>query len=197
MEKKSFQLWCEAYEDAVRKAIQYPKYKVKSTTPFVKLAEKWVDFDPVVFMQANFPPYRTAWQPKHGKWVEAPYPFALTLLGDRSKEFYLKYSKESGITSGATRREAITNAVTEGLRKLSIAATSITDFQRVWDLYGVGMVSGYLLLLIPGMRAWIQKQMRKSEITLQEWSELREKEKVLDAYDGLNIELFKLIKGAK
>ena len=197
MEKKSSQLWCEAYEDVVRKILGFPRYKAKDAMVFVKLAEKWPDVDPVVFVQANFPPNRIAWQRKHDKWVEAPYPFASVLLGSRSKEFYVKYCKASGVTTGATRREAITNAVTEGLRKLSVTQTSLVDFQRVWDLYDIKMVSSYLLLLLPGMREWIQKQLRKGEITIQAWNELREKEKVLDAYPGLNIELFKLIKMAK
>lgn len=199
MEKKSFQLWKEAYEDEVRRILGYQRYSVSNDLPFIKLAEKWKDVDPVLFVQANFPPYRTSWKKnKSGEWVELKFPYPATLLGNKARACYEKHVIKRGITSALTRREVIINSVESGLSKMRSTDTMLTDYQKVWDLYKVGVLSPYLVLLLPGMRQWVQSQMRRKEIYFEEWEQLLKKEKVLDSYQdsGLNIELSNIIREA-
>jgi len=195
MAKSISQLWKEAYDDEVRRIIRFARFESKSIKVFEVLAAKFSDANPNLFMQANFPPYREwGMKDKNGVWKELKYPFPAMLLGSYSGQHYDKHVKSRGITEAVTRREAITNAVTAGLTRLDSCCSSITDYQRIWDLYTVSIISPYLLLVLPGMRVWIQQQMRKREIGMDEWKVLREKEQVLDTYEGLNIELATLVR---
>jgi len=195
LKEKTSTLWKEAYDEAVRKITQYEGFQSKSWEVFEKLSVKFPNVDPFAFISCNFPPYRTWWKKNGDKWVEIKYPFPMMLLGPRALEHYEKHRNKL-LNETGSRKEAIIKAVEGSMKRLTACKTPIMDFQRVWDLYSVGVVSPYLVLMLPNMRQWIQAQMKAKLITIEEWHTLMQKEKVLDSYNGLNIELAEMVRQA-
>ena len=191
------QNWVNAYEENVRKVIKWQGFKVKPSNIkiFERLQSKFKECDPNLFMQANFPPYRTWRVPnKKGVWKVIKYPFPMMLFSDNSIKHY-KRLQNQGIKSTPNRKETIIKGVEASLKRLDQCSVELTDFQRVWDMYIIKYTSPYLVLMLKDMLKWVTGQAHKGEIEMKERKILMKHKKVLASYEGLNIELWKIIKG--
>lgn len=187
--------WREAYEDTVRKTLGYVGFScnAKSAKIFNNLVEKYAGINPYVFMAANSPERREWWTKKKDKWVKQKYPFAFQLYSKKCLEYYQTFLKR-GIKIAKPRQDAILEAVESSIRVLRKCRITENDFQGIWDMYSTDYLSPYYVVLVKPMRKWLNIQMRKGEVSLEEKQVLEDAEKVIEGYPRLSNKLFEVMK---
>jgi len=188
--------WKNAYEDEIKKATHFVRFETKASTlkVFEKLALKFPDINPFLFMQANSPSRRDWFRKTKTGWSKMKYPFPNMLGSQSAIDHYNKFIRQ-GIKVAVPRRDAITNAVAHSVTNLKKCRIPEDDYEGIWDLYIMENVSPYYIVMRKDMRQWISSEMRKGEITMEEKKVLDNTEKMLYGYSGLNIELKKIMKG--
>jgi len=188
--------WKIAYEEAVQLVTHWNGYKAspKLTPLFKGLCNKYPEYNPFLFMKANFPPYRECFTKKNGVWASVKYPTPSVLYGENSVKHYKRFLNQ-GLTYAVSNKEAIIRTFKNSLVVLKQCNVELDDFYRVWDFYKIDKVSPYVILMIPEMKKWLGIQLKKKEITLDEMKLIEEKEIVLYRYTGLVVELDKIMKG--
>lgn len=185
--------WREAYEENVRKILGYVGFYSKSTDlEFAKIQATFPEANPWVFMQAVFPPYTTWNTYNKGEWKPLKYPYPKMLCGEKAVKAYDKAIRR-GLTTAVSTSEQVLTAVENSLERLKQCKVDLHRSEVLWDMYLMGIVSPFLILVAPGMQRWIQGKVRKQEITLEEYNTLQESEKVMMAYTSLLPKLYKLV----
>lgn len=194
--KWTYEDWIEAYEDEMRRVLKYTGFSCtpKSAKVFSTLASRYPEVNPYLFMAANSPERREWWIKKNDKWVKQKFPFPNQLYGKKCIENY-KLFLERGIKIAKPRQEAILEAVKSSQQVLRKCRITENDFQEIWDMYSTDYISPYYVVLIKPMRKWLNIQMRKGEISLNEKKVLDDAEKVIDGYPRLSNKLFEIMKG--
>jgi hypothetical protein len=188
--KWSAAIWCEAYEEMIQRTTHFLNFRCKPSTMsvFQKLAEKYTNVNPYLFMTANSPQYRD-WT-----WIKSKYPYPNMLCGAVAVDYYNKFIKQ-GITTAIPRREAILKAVESSCTILKKCKISAEDYEGIWDLYVLEQISPYYIASNKDMNKWISSRLRKQEITMDEKKVLDNALKIVYSFSGLNIDINKIMKG--